>query len=320
MTKRKILFYSLAPSDTTSFWRMHGTLKYINHPDLELVDASYTVNWNWSSMLGVDALILQRPFQKQHFDLIALAKDMGVYVICDYDDNLLEVDQYNPTYAMYASAKQTAIDCIMMADEIWVSTAALGEAYKHPNTYLIPNAWNDCLFPVEGKRKCVDNRKALWRGGSSHRADVAESATLLTDRMRENKDWTFLIAGDRFESIELQTGDNHHIIPYMSLVQFFRYMIKENPCVGFFPLRDTPFNRCKSNISWMEYTYAGAATYGNTELPEFSPEFVLPLEFLLQSSHEVHEDYNCRSWQYICDSLLLSDINKLRIGRLLDKG
>ncbi len=201
-----------------------------------------------------------------------------------------------------------------------MSTAALGEAYKHPNTYLIPNAWNDYLFPTGGKRKCVANKKAMFRGGGSHRADMAESATLVTDAINANKDWTFLIAGDRFEGIELQTGDNHHIIPYMSLVQFFRYMIKENPCVGFFPLRDTPFNRCKSNISWMEYTYAGAATYGNTELPEFGSEFVLPIAGLLQHDHATHLEYNRTSWQYICDSLLLSDINKIRVRRFLDKG
>ncbi len=318
--KPRILTYAPSPADTTSFWRMAGVFPYLKHSDFEVVDISYTVNFNWSQFTGATTLLIQRPFTQQHFNLITLAKDMGLYVICDYDDNLLAVDQYNPTYAMYQQASQTARDCIMLADEIWVSTQGIGEAYGHPNTYLIPNAWNDYLFPVNEKRPFRYNRKAMYRGGGSHRADVAESADLITSAINANKDWTFLIAGDRFESIELQTGDNHHIVPYMSLMQFFRYLFNENPCVGFFPLRDTVFNRGKSNISWMEYTYAGAATYGNTSLPEFHPNFVLPISGFMQIEAGAYQSYNEESWGYICDTLLLSDINKIRAERLLSHG
>src|SRR5580698_7308716 len=175
--KPKILYYSLTPGDSTSYWRTGNVLPYIKNPDFELVDISHIKNFNWEVFAGISGFIFQRPFTAEHRSLIVLAKDMGVRVILDYDDSVFQVDHYNPTHAMFAANKQSLTDCIAMADELWVSTQAIADDYKHPNTYVIPNAHNDFQFPIKHKRKFNSKVKnVFWRGGQSHLADVYEKS------------------------------------------------------------------------------------------------------------------------------------------------
>lgn len=319
--RKKVLYYSLQPNDTTAFWRTGGVLPYINSSEFELVDISLTINFNWSVLIGADILILQRPFTRDHANLIVLAKDMGIKVILDYDDLLTAVDLYNPTHQLYGSNQQSLFDCLNMADEIWVSTQAIKDGYKHLNTHIIPNSWNDYMFKVKDKKPFTGNKKVFWRGGSSHKADVMEVADKLVSFINENKDWTFLFQGDRFEYIEQRTGDNHHIVGGMSIIQYFKYLLVENPSIMIFPLCNTPFNKAKSNISFLEATYAGAAFFGNKNLPEFEYEDLIYDFDRLSDALGYYPGSlkltNELSWEYITDNLLLSNINKKRTERII---
>lgn len=317
--RKKILYYAPIPSDSTSFWRIHGVFPFIHSDEFELVDVSYTTNFNWSTLIGASALIFQRPFTKEHASLISACKDMGIKIICDYDDNLFCVDMFNPTYELYKFHLSTLNDCIRMADELWVSTKAIAEDYKHPNTHIIPNSHNEYLFPVNKKLPFNNNKKVIYRGGGSHKADVFEKSEMLVGIINENKDWTFTFMGDRYEFIEQRTGDNHHIVGGMPIINYFKFLYQENPAIVIFPLCTTRFNASKSNISWMEATYTGAAFFGNTDLSEFNQSGILPfgeLEYLMKQE-EILNKSNKSSWEYIADNLLLSTINQKRIDRII---
>jgi len=92
-----------------------------------------------------------------------------------------------------------------------------------------------------------------------------------------------------------------------------------------YTLSDTPFNRAKSNISWIEATYAGSSVIA----PEFLPEFanmpgVITYNELMDSVFENVKDFNKSlaitndlSWRYIKENLLLSQVNNLRYQSLL---
>ncbi len=318
--KKKVLYYAPMPSDSTSFWRCHGVLRFINSCDFELVDVSGVTDFNWVTLIGASIFIFQRPFTPEHAKLISLCKDMGMKIICDYDDNLFSVDMFNPTHQLYAHYRASLNDCIRMADELWVSTRGIADEYKHPNAHVIPNAHNDYLFPMDTKRTFKANKKVIYRGGGSHKADVFEKAEMLVSVINAHTDWTFQFMGDRYEYIEQRTGENHHIVGGMPIMSYFKYLYHENPSVMIFPLCDTAFNRSKSNISWLEASYVGAAFFGNTNLPEYIEGSILPIEDLdkfIDGDADILEFYNTASWQYICDNLLLSKVNELRTDRIL---
>jgi len=79
-----------------------------------------------------------------------------------------------------------------------------------------------------------------------------------------------------------------------------------------FPLEDNDFNRCKSNIAWIEATLAGAACIAST-LPEFHNVPTVPLSYS-QYGYDtlaLRIEFNL-SRQYISEHLRLSQINHQR--------
>lgn len=321
MSKPKILYFAMGEYDSTSLYRMCGVLPYLPISDYELINGSKITDWNWSVFVDIKLFIFQRPCFDLHVNIIMLAKAMGVKVIVDYDDNLLAVDVYNPTYQFYEANKVNVMKCISKADEVWVTTQSLKDAYKkwNNNIYIIPNAHNDYIFPVEKKKHFNPNTKhVLWRGSNSHMADVMEVADDLVKVINENTDWTFNFWGERFVYMEQRCGDNYICHTQMDTVSYFESLHEYNPNIMIFPLCDTVFNRSKSNICWIEATYAGAAFFGNKNLPSFD---IIPMYYfhdqILKTDTVSLKISNELSWDYITENLLLSNINKQRHERLI---
>jgi len=323
---KKIIYYSFYPNDASAFYRSTGIFHYINHPDLSITNISHKNHLSFSDFCGYDTLFLQRPCEQHHLNLIKLAKDVGLKVIIDYDDDPLHLDMYNPMYDYYEQHKSTVLDCIVEADEIWASTIGVKKAFRlfNNNIQVISNAHNDYIYPIEEKKEFNANGKlAMWRGGHSHVGDIYEIGVpeLLISIINDNQDWMFKFLGQRFEYLEKRCGDNYIAQSGASTIQFYKMMHNENPNIVFYPLADTLFNESKSNICWIEATYAGAAFFGNTSLQEFSGIGIMPIDYLSgyvsKDRNEALQIANNVAWQYIQENLLLSSVNDLRIQRLL---
>ncbi len=316
--KPRILYYSLQPNDSTAWWRSSNVFPYIKSSDFDLVDISHIKAFSWNLFSGSSAIIMQRPFAQEHVGILAMAKDMNLKIILDYDDLLTDVPQENPTHQQYTANRPYLLDCMNLADEIWCSTPAIYDVMPFKSV-VIPNAWNDFVHPIAEKRKFNPRtRKVIYRGGGSHMGDVYESYDLLLSVINSNLDYTFSFMGDRYTALEVKCGDNYHILAGQPITQYFKHFFAENSNIAIFPLMDNKFNRAKSNISFLEAVYSGAAFFGNKNLPEFNFPFVLSMEDLplLLRDYKILEQANERSWEYICDTLLLSNVNKLRAERI----
>ena len=64
----------------------------------------------------------------------------------------------------------------------------------------------------------------------------------------------------------------------VTLMQFYKQYHELNANIAFFPLLDNVFNNGKSNISFLEATYAGSAFMGNRNLPEFNLPLTPPIQ------------------------------------------
>jgi len=321
---KKVLHITQYPDDGTAFYRS-TPLKYIDGKDISVTFQPLMGQIAWNTFVGYTHLLLTRPSSHNDLAMIRLAKDCGLKVISDYDDDVLHVDQYNPTFHIYESAKGLILDCLLFSDEIWVTTAGLKKSFGmyNQNIHVIPNAHNDYLFKAKYKKPFNANtKKAFWRGGGSHQADVYEVADYLVKTINDNQDWEFQFIGERFVYLEQRCGANYQPVSQMSLMQYFKYLYSQNPNVMFAPLSNTKFNQSKSNISWIEATYAGSAFFGNCELNEFNQEGTLPLSLLSEYPSkegrlDIMKNANEISWANIHDNLLLSRINELRKERIL---
>lgn len=313
---KQVLYFSPIIWSNTDFYRTTGVLPFINHPDLCLRDVSHFGRLTQWDLVGSDVLIMQRPCNPDHLKLIKLAKQCGLKTIADFDDNILNVDQFNPAYRQYQQQHPFIKQCIEEADEVWVSTESIRESFGRG--LVVPNAHNDYLLgelqPFNFKSKRV-----VYRGGHSHQADMYEHADEMVALVNSHPDLDFYFIGDRFTYLEQRCGDNYNSVDMMGLTQYFDYLKQMRPLAMIFPLRDTLLNRGKSNISMMEAHFAGAAYFGNINLPEFSHPFNMPIEAF---SYQIgNPDYlskrHSEGSAYINQNRLLSQVNELRVKSLL---
>jgi hypothetical protein len=110
----------------------------------------------------------------------------------------------------------------------------------------------------------------------------------------------------------------------MHIVDYLKFFKNLNPNIFIYTLQDNPFNAAKSNISWIEATYAGAAFIGPEFLPEFVQSGIINYNKSMSVTFEnVKENYksleivNNLSWDYILKNLLLSSVNNLRYQSIL---
>jgi hypothetical protein len=236
---KKVLYYSPTIWSNTDFYRTTGVLPFINHPELILRDISSFGQISQWDLRGSDVLIIQRPGTPNGLGMIKMAKALGLKVITDFDDNVLSVDIYNPTYPQYQLQREIILECIELSDEVWVSTKAIKTAFG--KGIVIPNALNTELLGDCAEFNYCSN-KIVWRGGSSHEGDVYENPDAIVKLVNDNPDLDFYFIGHRFIYLEMRCGDNFNSVEGMPIMTYFQYLKQLKPKALFFPLRDTPLN------------------------------------------------------------------------------
>jgi hypothetical protein len=313
---KKILIHSPSTPDACSFYRGIGALAPLHkHYILEQLPNRV----DWASIMGADLLYMQRPFSSTHLQVAEIAaKQIPIWV--DYDVALLEVPASNPAFQTYAKpdVKKNIKKILGLASMVSFSTQILANLFECVMPIdvpfkVIPNAFNDYLFPSN----VPDNpeKVVLWRGSESHQGDLFYYKDEIRQVIFDNPDWKFIFMGAVPWMIDAP-------LVYTSgrdIMEYFPALREEiKPSVVIVPLEDSPFNRAKSNIAWLEATYAGAVCAA-TDFEEwiqpgvqvFNKEtFVKNVNFLLkeaslstmlaESHQEIHPDF------------CLSSINTLR--------
>lgn len=308
----QVLYYSQTIWSNTDFYRTTGVLPFINHRDIFMRDISHFGHIAQWDLARADVMIMQRPCTPDHLRLIKLAKKCRLKVIIEYDDDVLHVDAYSPVYQQYKQQKYIILEMIDLADEVWVSTAAIAKSLQRG--IIIPNALNNYLLGPCSAANTTSN-KVVWRGGMTHEADIYENLDGIIAMIEGHPELDFYFIGHRFIKLEMALDKaklgNYYAVDSMPIMQYFDYLKRLKPLAMIFPLCDTLLNRGKSNISFLEAAWCGAEYFGNKTLPEFDLPFVHSLEDFPNGG--AHYD----AVQYIEENLMLSKVNKMREESLL---
>ena len=326
----RVLTFAPNVYDGTSFYRLGGVMPYIEkeYSNIHIKDMSHTKEIDWADYASYDVAVFQRPFILPHLKTIRMLRLMGVKVIIDYDDDLFNIPIHNPFYQNYHANQDNIKDICKEADHIWVSTKSLEDTYSKYNksVEIVPNAHNDYLFPVDKKLPFNDkSKKVSYRGGSTHEVDVYAHLEDWVKVINENTEHEFYFMGARFPYLESRCGDNYLIIPGTHIMDYFRNFHKLNPNLFIYTLEDNKFNQGKSNISWIEATYSGAAVIGPENMQEFIRPGIAnfngsfaPLFDKLKNDNKVMKLMNETSWDYIKAKLLLSYVNQQRYNSIAE--
>jgi len=222
-----------------------------------------------------DILFCHRPGSDAEIAAIANAKFCGCKVWLDLDDLLWKIPISNDAVQHY---NPRVHDCLlqgmMNADVVTCSTESLSEEiYKEfgKSAIIVNNAWNDRPGSdhIEQPKK-REIKKILYRGSNTHRGDLYQARAAFEHY--ENIEWHFFGAmpdmmlkeyGGHLEKVHINTWTS-------SVRNYFETLYAIAPDYVIFPLENNLFNKCKSNIAWIEATQAGAVCIAPDYMPEFS--------------------------------------------------
>jgi len=317
--------YCPNPSDITSLYRAVGPLSALRKQYRNL-QIDFEAKLEYQSIAMADIVFLQRPFVDAHLNVAKVAKEHGIPVWADWDDNLFAIPETNPHYKSYASPKlaENIKQVAALADIVTVPTEPLkGIMSKFSNKVrVIPNALFDEL--LDESRISYDKRRAVigWRGGQSHNMDLMDARDPIINISHKHKNWAFVFVGyNPFIQMKgIRDGAMGHF-PNMSFKDYMKNLKSIAAPVHIVPLVNDSFNVCKSNIAWLE-----ASTAGSLVIAPDMPEWKRPGIINYSSNKELEEQMervikspslvktkNKESLKYIKDNLLLSKINKDRI-------
>lgn len=265
----RIIEISPNPHDATSFYRCRGPLTRLQKTgEIEVIslDVNDYNHLTWAELSIGDILFMQRPASESALKLIELAIRMNMPVWVDYDDLLLEVPKWNrsKTYYDQPEVQNSMQKILAMATVITVSTGALREILLqyNENVIMIQNAIDTQMLPEPNN--FTDNNIVVWRGGDTHVNDLYVHSEGINKMMKQFADYQFIFIG--YDAPFLKDYGNKSVIPNSDIFSYFKLLKSLNPSYNITPLVNNMFNRCKSNIGWLETHYYGALSLW----PEFN--------------------------------------------------
>lgn len=241
--------------------------------DLTLIEEERFTDYE---LAAIDVLVCHAPATKSHARAMLAAKSAGAKIIGDYDDLVFDIDTINPA-SSYWGAEETqfkAVELLMECDAVTVSTKALADEFKERfmiDAYVVNNALNDIAYPPWPRaQKPREKPLILWRGSNTHEGDIYSHR----EAFKPLRNGEYLFFGYNPAKLTKRYGGYLDSVPFERGVPWFpaymQRLYQINPTYMVVPLEDTKFNRCKSNISLLEGTWANSTIVAPAYMPEFN--------------------------------------------------
>lgn len=260
--------------DNQSWWRSSFPLADIESDGSGRIIVNSPGSITDLDLRRASLVYVQRPWDVPHVELVKASKRNGRPTIVEFDDLLWNIPFGNPSRKQYTQERiDAATQCALLADWCIVSTEALADhliALGCERVTVAPNALPSWMpWPKRAERA----KTIWWRGGSYHTHDIETVVDELVDVVNERPDWKLILAGSTPVHIVNRIANRERVecLEPLNINAYHDRMVAERPWCVINPLEDHPFNRCKSNIGWIEASLAGAVCV----VPDF-PEFQRP--------------------------------------------
>lgn len=209
-----------------------------------------------------DVLIFQKIQHKEGVALLTKYREEypEVTVLAEVDDVIGFIGPSNPHIHKFRALYQWSAEHCSIADGIITSTEALKKDMTklNENIYVAPN----CIAPQRWTPKLQKNKTQKFRigyvGAGAHDEDLIIAYKGLKPLLDANTglSWTIRYGGYRPQWLK-----HHPRIDFKSvswnLSEYPQRLADLKLDLAVAPLRDTYFNRCKSNLKWIEWSSLG---------------------------------------------------------------
>jgi len=211
-----------------------------------------------------DVIFIQRATNEFYFDWIPKVQSQGKKVIFDIDDSLRDIPASNLAHRYYPTKELKKLEHIMkLCDCITVSTEPLKQRIQsqlnRDDVYVIKN-----LLSYQSYEKPINSKLRIgWAGSYTHNGDFDKHLVNTLREIVKKYDvefYTFGFTPQFFKNIAIS-------IPWEN-TQTYEQKLKElNFDIGIIVAEDNIFNRCKSNLKFIEYGLAKIAPIAHNTYP-----------------------------------------------------
>lgn len=212
-----------------------------------------------------DVIVFIRPNDNYSWTIAKAARKAGHVAVTFCDDDLLNLPNNSPTIPW---RKKGLMKCLANSDVIWSSNQHILEKYRDL-TVGKRTAITDTIVRSEEfeevKRKGKDeNVKLVYAAAPSHAAlfekYIGPSIPKLTEEFGNRISFTFISVHPEVKGVQC------NYLAGMPLLEFRKYMKKQQFDIGLAPLHDDEFSKCKYFNKFLEYTTQGiVGVYSRTE-------------------------------------------------------
>jgi glycosyltransferase involved in cell wall biosynthesis len=250
------------------FYRLHAPLIYVARHNKKDLDITVAGSISKNQVGKYDFVILQRQYKEEVLEPVLDMQYRGAKLVYEIDDDLFHIPEWNPAHRILGVKKvQDGIKkFISKVDAMFVTTDALREVYKNycKKIYVLPNSIDyETVYPFPPERQLP---VVCWQGSMTHEKDV-EIAKKGFNKLAQDKDLIFKMwSGFKLNEHGAFTNDPIFDIPgvltlpLVPFEAFFQMFGQVGATIGLAPLAANQFNRCKSNLKFLEYTAYGAVT------------------------------------------------------------
>ena len=286
MIKPKILFIHTLNS-ATAYWRMYQFLLYLReefdlaffpHWDPNLQTTCYFEGGLHKNSNNIETIthllnntqliIMQKVHTPEGLSLVNLIKNnVRKPLLMEVDDLYTNVNSDSPAHQVYrygADAPYWANEQMETCDGVITSTEYLKGLFSKINdkVFVIPNGI-DLQYFLYKKPKKREKIRIGWCGSSTHNRDLEILDKVISSFNGKVEFYFFGGVPDFLKNREGVTVD----LGWVNLDKYFKKLKSLKFDIGLAPLRDSEFNRAKSNLRVLEYSALGIPTVASDVLP-----------------------------------------------------
>lgn len=282
--------------------------------------------------LAADVVVFQRPMQPAMLEAAKLLKLKGKKIVYDNDDTYRKDSglplQMNTMIEESITKKIEEIDGILkefvsIADLVTTTTGFLAEEYRplNPNTIVLPNMIDpDDWFPP--KRNEGDKVRIGIVGSAVNNQDYAgiiplleslssrEDVQLVVFGLPPNAEDTKIVQGYYKTEFDFWHSLNIEWQPFVVQADYARTLNNLKLDIMLIPRADTYFNRCKSNIKFLE-----AAMCEIPVIAQGFPDGKSPYEVNPRDAEHMVIIKNQEEWAEMVDALIKDKELRRSIGK-----
>jgi glycosyltransferase involved in cell wall biosynthesis len=261
----------------SGYWRMVFPARYMDQSGIYVDITAAGVPFN--SLLEYHTVYVQRIHDWESYYLLKRIKQAGKRIVYDLDDDIFNIDKENPAFRVIGRDEQmAAVACMKLADEVTVTTTQLQTVIRGVTegieATIIPNAIHpeDGWVPTPLTGSTDGIKRIFWQGGEAHSEDWRECIDAVDAVLHERADVRLVILGFLppilYKYVKKPTWVGKvEFLEFKDPETYFQIMKFVRAEVGLAPLNDTPFNRSKSELKFVEYSAMGIPTVASDVKP-----------------------------------------------------